>query len=272
MSGTSTHGHRSATERRAAVAGLFYPRDPLALDATIAALLREQPAMTPAPKVLVVPHAGYPYSGALAARAYATLGAAAASLERVVLLGPSHRVWLQGFALPVADRFLTPLGALDVDAAVVGRLCSLPGVRRDEAPHRQEHCLEVQLPFLQRVAPQARIVPILVGEATPAEVAAVLEAAWGGAETLVVISTDLSHYHAYDEARRRDADTAAAVLAASGGLRGDQACGCVALNGLARVASQRRLRGELIGLCNSGDTAGDRQRVVGYGAFGFYDA
>lgn len=258
--------------RRAAVAGLFYPGTADELSATLDALLADVPARAVRPQALIVPHAGYQYSGPVAAQAYGSLGSAARSLRRVVLLGPSHRERFRGLALPAANAFATPLGVVEIDEHAANELRRLPGVVVSDVPHRLEHSLEVQLPFLQRVAPEARIMPIVSGDASPAEVAAVIEALSGSADTLILVSSDLSHYHPYSVARGLDAATADAILAGRETLSGDEACGCVAVNGLTRAARHCGLRGELLDLRNSGDTAGDRQRVVGYGAFGFYDA
>jgi MEMO1 family protein len=264
-------GPRS-TVRPAAVAGLFYPGDADELGAAVAALLAGPHAGQRPPKALIVPHAGYVYSGAVAGRAYGSLGPAAPSLRRVVLLGPSHHEWFRGLAVPTVEAFATPLGVVRVDAAAVQLLRGLPAVVVADTPHAREHSLEVQLPFLQRLAPLAGIVPVVAGDATPAEVEAVIDALWGGNETLIVVSSDLSHYHSYGAAQALDAATAQAILDGREDLSGEQACGCVVVNGLARAMRKHGLRAELLDLRNSGDTAGDRQRVVGYGAFGFYDA
>lgn len=261
-----------STVRPAAVAGLFYPEDARELRGAVATYLRDASAPTRTPKVLIVPHAGYIYSGPVAGKAYALLGAAARALRRVVLLGPSHRTWFRGLALPSVEAFETPLGVIPIEQSATEKLRRLPGVVVSDQPHALEHSLEVQLPFIQHLAPGAAIVPIVVGEATPAEVAAVIDAAWGGDETLIVASSDLSHYNSYATAQAMDAETARAILQGREDLEGHQACGCVVLNGLARALRKRDLHGELLDLRNSGDTAGDKQRVVGYGAFGFYDA
>jgi MEMO1 family protein len=258
--------------RPAAVAGLFYPGSPAELGATLDSLLAGPATAARAPKALIVPHAGYVYSGVVAAHAFRSLRPLAGVVTRVVLLGPSHREWFRGLAVPRSRAFATPLGLACVDAATIARLAALSTVLVADAPHAREHSLEVQLPFLQRVLPQAQIVPILVGEATAVEVESVIEALWGGPETLIVVSSDLSHYHPYDEARARDGATAGAILEGRADLTGEDACGCVAVNGLLRVARRRAMTAELLDLQNSGDTAGDRDRVVGYGAFGFYDA
>ena len=257
--------------RPAAVAGLFYPRDPEELSATVAALLAGQHGPARPPKALIVPHAGFVYSGNVAAQAYASLGSAARALRRVVLLGPSHREWFRGLAVPSVQAFATPLGAVRVDTAAVSRLCALPAVVRSDAAHALEHSLEVQLPFLQHVAPAAAIVPVVAGDASPAEVAAVIEELWDGAETLIVVSSDLSHYHSYRTAQALDGATAQAIVGGRTDLLGEQACGCVLVNGLTLVVRAHGLRAAVLDLRNSGDTAGDKQRVVGYGAFGFFE-
>jgi AmmeMemoRadiSam system protein B len=257
--------------RPAAVAGSFYPRDPEELGATVAALLAEQHVAAQPPKALIVPHAGYAYSGQVAAQAYASLGSAAHALRRVLLLGPSHRQWFRGLAVPTVQAFATPLGTVRIDMAAVSLLCALPAVVRSDAAHALEHSLEVQLPFLQHVAPAAEIVPVVAGDATPAEVAAVIEELWDGAETLIVVSSDLSHYHSYRTARVLDAATAQAIVGGRTDLLGEQACGCVLVNGLTLAVRAHGLRAAVLDLRNSGDTSGDKQRAVGYGAFGFFE-
>jgi len=254
------------------VAGSFYPRNPQELSATVAALLAGPPGPARPPKALIVPHAGYIYSGNVAAQAYASLGSAARALRRVLLLGPSHREWFRGLAVPTVQAFATPLGTVRVDTTAVSRLCALPAVVRSDSPHALEHSLEVQLPFLQHLAPAAEIVPVVAGDASPAEVAAVIEELWGGAETLIVVSSDLSHYHSYRTAQALDGTTAQAIVAGRTDLLGEQACGCVLVNGLTLAVRAHGLRAAILDLRNSGDTAGDKQRVVGYGAFGFFES
>ena len=261
-------GPNDGNVRPAAVAGLFYPADPLELKAMVEPMLEEVRPADEAPKAIIAPHAGYIYSGAIAARAYAPLRAGADRITRVVLLGPAHRVPVRGLALSGADRFATPLGLIDIDKQAEDSLKHLPQVRVLAAAHRQEHSLEVHLPFLQLVLGRIELVPLVVGDATPEEVAEVLELLWGGDETLIVISSDLSHYHDYETARAMDSHTADLIR----GLRLEeigpyQACGCIPLHGLLTVARQRGLKIELLDLRNSGDTAGPRDRVVGYGSF-----
>lgn len=261
--------------RSAAVAGSFYPAAPAQLAAEVRARLASAGAPTdeqgPPPKMVVVPHAGYVYSGDSAACAYARLAPLKGQVRRVVLLGPAHRVALRGLALPAAQVFETPLGRIAIDAEAVARLGALPQVQVSARAHEQEHALEVQLPFLQTVLDGCwRLVPLVVGLATPTEVAEVVEALWGGDETLVVVSTDLSHYHADGEARALDRRTVDRVLAFADDLRGDDACGANALNGALRVARRHGLQPQLLDLRTSGDSGrGDRERVVGYAAIAF---
>ena len=262
-----------AAVRPAAVAGMFYPADGAELAAQVDALLgaaadqRHQPA----PKAIIVPHAGYVYSGATAARAYARIAQLRGTIRRVVLLGPAHRVHVRGIALPEAEAFATPLGEVAVDLDAVRQLSSLRQVVAARPVHVAEHALEVHLPFLIQTLGAFKLVPLVVGEATPAMVAEVLDLLWGGAETLIVISSDLSHYHAYREAMALDARTVAVILARGQCITHEQACGATPINGLIQVAQRRGLAVELIDQCNSGDTAGDRQRVVGYAAFAMYE-
>ena len=257
------------TSRPAAVAGLFYPADARELGDEIAGLLVA--AKTPAlrPKALIVPHAGYIYSGEIAASAYALLRPLRATIRRVVLFGPTHRVPVRGLATSTAQSFLTPLGAVALDRAAIDTALQLPQVIASNAAHAQEHALEVQLPFLQTVLDDFSLVPFAVGDASAEEVAAVMELLWGGAETLFVISSDLSHYHAYAEARRIDRDTAQSVLHLDALSSHEQACGATPINGLTLVARRRGLAPTLLDLRNSGDTAGDKSRVVGYASFAF---
>ncbi len=264
---------KPSTIRPPAVAGFFYPDAADALDTLTASLLegaaRSHPARAQPPKALLAPHAGYIYSGATAARAYAALAPFAGSIRRVVILGPCHRVGIKGIALPTSDAFATPLGSVAIDPDARAAIRALPGVITHDGAHAQEHSLEVQLPFLQKLLCEFTVLPLAVGQAAPDVVAAVLETLWGGPETLFVISSDLSHYHDYASARTRDTDTVRHVLALEAKIHPEQACGAYPLNGLLTAAQQRQLTPRLIDLCNSGDTAGDRARVVGYCAIAF---
>lgn len=256
--------------RAAAVAGLFYPGAPGELRSAVDALLGGVAVRAPRtgfPKALVVPHAGYVYSGAVAAHAFVALTAARGIVSRVVLLGPVHRVPVRGLALPGVEAFDTPLGRVPVDVEAIATLADLPQVVTSAAAHAHEHSLEVQLPFLQRVLGSFSVVPFAVGIAGVAEVADALERLWGGRETLIVVSTDLSHYHAYEQARRIDADTLARIADRRSDIDHQHACGATPLNGLLALARRRNLGVRRLAACNSGDTAGDRDRVVGYAAF-----
>lgn len=257
--------------RPPAVAGLFYPADRLELHDTVANLLGSAPVAGVVPKALVAPHAGYAYSGAVAASAYARLTASRGVVTRVVLLGPAHRVWLEGLALPSHTSFATPLGSVPVDAEAHARLADLPQVTVRDQPHANEHSLEVHLPFLQETLRVFTVVPLVVGEASPAQVAEVIERLWGGPDTLVVVSSDLSHYHDYATARRLDAATTRAIEDLRfEDLDDGSSCGRIPLSGLLLVARERGLAVETLDVRNSGDTAGPRDSVVGYGAWAFH--
>jgi MEMO1 family protein len=221
------------------------------------------------PKALIVPHAGYVYSGATAAAAFATLRNGA-QITRVVLIGPAHFVHVRGIAAPTVDAFETPLGRVPVDASALDAIAGLPSVIQDDAAHAPEHALEVELPFLQTLLASFRVVPLLVGDVTPKEIAQVLLQLWDRPGTLIVVSSDLSHYHDYETARRLDAATAAAIEHGDWASLGPhQACGSQAIAGLLLETGRRDLKIRRLSLCNSGDTAGSRDRVVGYGAWMF---
>ncbi|MEO8039746.1 MAG: AmmeMemoRadiSam system protein B [Betaproteobacteria bacterium] len=265
----------AVTVRPPAVAGSFYPADPGALQADVRARLAAAAASRrnddPVPKALIVPHAGYVYSGDVAAIAYARLARARGTIRRVVLLGPCHRVAVRGLALPGTDRFDTPLGPITVDQAAVAALRDLPQITESAQAHALEHSLEVHLPFLQDALGSFTLVPLAVGDAAPDAVAEVLERLWGGAETLIVISSDLSHYLPYNTAQLTDAATVRDMLALDPHIDHHHACGAAPVNGLLLLARRRALVPQLLDLRNSGDTAGDKQRVVGYAALAFYE-
>jgi AmmeMemoRadiSam system protein B len=258
--------------RKPAVAGQFYPGDSAELNAAIIGFLKEaqmptEPEENP-PKALIVPHAGYVYSGAVAASAYSCIADVADRITRVVLLGPAHRLPFEGLALPCVDGFETPLGIVPLDDDAVMRIEHLPQVRSLPSAHDGEHSLEVHLPFLQTLLGQFSLVPLVVGAATAAQVAEVLEMLWGGDETLIVVSTDLSHYYDYDTAKVMDAATSEAIEALDEQKIGLlDACGQVPLSGLLVTARAHGLTVHNVDLRNSGDTAGPRNQVVGYGAY-----
>lgn len=254
------------------VAGMFYPGDGDALRREVDAHLERARTGGPAPKALIAPHAGYRYSGPIAASAYARLKLRSHEIRRVVLLGPAHYHPVRGVAASASDSFETPLGNVPVDVPSVERALEHPFVHRLDAAFEREHSLEVHLPFLIRVLPRFTVVPLLVGTATPAEIDALLEALWGGPETAIVISSDLSHYLDYETARRLDAKTSEAIVE----LRLDdvgyeQACGRHAVNGLLHLAKRRGLVASALDVRNSGDTSGSRDQVVGYGAYAFFE-
>ena len=253
------------------MAGQFYPAEPARLRGEVLRLLDATgPSDRTLPKALIAPHAGYVYSGAVAGAAFATLRERAGTIERVVLIGPAHYVAVRGIAVPSVAAFETPLGRVPVDRESLNALDGLPFIVRADAPHAPEHALEVELPFLQQILREFRVVPLVVGDADPQEVAEVLQALWGGPETLIVVSSDLSHYHDYETARRLDGATAQAVEGGEWAAIGpNEACGFLAVAGLLREASRRGLKALRLSLCNSGDTAGWRDRVVGYGAWRF---
>lgn len=255
--------------RQPAVAGLFYPAEPGQLAHDVRQLLTGAHPHKQVPKALIVPHAGYIYSGEIAATAYATLRPIAARIRRVVLLGPTHRVAVRGLALPDADAFDTPLGRVMLDAAGARSIAHLPQVGVSGQAHELEHSLEVQLPFLQTVLSDFTLLPLAVGMASAEEVAEVLETVWGGEETLIVISSDLSHYLPYATAQGMDSETAQSILKLQQPIAHDHACGGTPISGLIIAARHHNLTPHLLDLRNSGDTAGSHDRVVGYAAFAF---
>lgn len=256
--------------RNPAVSGMFYPGEAGELQRQVQGYLRKVASGPHHPKAIIVPHAGYIYSGPVAATAYASLAPRRERIERVVLLGPSHRVPLEGMAVSSAEFFATPLGDIPIDREAIQHLLTLPQVRVMDEAHLLEHSLEVQLPFLQETLGEFRLVPIVVGDSSPDEVAEVLELLWGGEETLLVISSDLSHYQDYETARRLDRATSDAIEAlAPQRIHYDDACGRNPVNGLLLAARRRGLHASTLDLRNSGDTAGPRDRVVGYGAYVF---
>jgi MEMO1 family protein len=258
--------------RPTAVAGTFYPANVEELRGTITTMLKAAKVDGGAPKAIIVPHAGYIYSGSTAALAYASLRSIRQDIKRVILLGPAHRVYVQGMALPTDSAFATPLGNINIDRDAANQIKHLPQVHLFDDAHAQEHSLEVQLPFLQLSLDRFSLLPLVVGEATPEQVAEVLDLLWGGAETLIVISSDLSHFHDYVSSQRIDAATSDAIETLQfEQIASEQACGCRPMNGLLHIARQRGMQVNRLGLCNSGDTAGDRDRVVGYGAWSLHE-
>ncbi|MDH5357014.1 MAG: AmmeMemoRadiSam system protein B [Gammaproteobacteria bacterium] len=260
------------TIRPPAVAGLFYPARPDELNNLIEQDLKQATLNSelPDPKVLIVPHAGYIYSGPIAANAYIYLQKLRHRIQRVIIIGPSHRVGFNGVALSDADFFDTPLGRIPIDKTAQKTLSEIMGVHILNEAHAAEHSLEVQLPFLQRLLDEFTIVPIVAGNASPDLVSEVIETLWGGSETLIVISSDLSHYHDYQTAQQLDTQTSQAIINLDvNAIHSHNACGCVGIRGLLDFAQHHPLNRAIVDLRNSGDTAGSKDSVVGYGAYLF---
>jgi hypothetical protein len=267
------------TTRPAAVAGSFYPGHRQTLADNIHLLLKQATGNNQSPisldmpsvppKAIVVPHAGYIYSGQTAAIAYNKLASWHDIIKRVILLGPVHRVPVRGLALPDVDAFTTPLGEVKLDKTAIASVDQMKQVVVSYPAHAQEHSLEVQLPFLQSVLDDFKLVPFAVGDATAEEVAEVIDALWGGPETIIVVSSDLSHFLPYSVANEVDKSTVNNILNMQGALTHHQACGGTPVNGLILAAKKHHLHPTLLDLCNSGDAAGDKNRVVGYAAFTF---
>ena len=264
------------TVREPVVAGRFYPADPEELSAAVREYLRavepspDETTSGSFPKAIIAPHAGYAYSAPVAASVYKRLCPGRGTVRRVVIMGPAHRVAVEGLALPQSTAFATPLGEVPVDSAAVEAIAALECVEVLEAAHDCEHALEVHLPFLQETLEEFSIVPLVVGDATPTQISEVLDALWGGAETVIAISSDLSHFHDYDTAVQLDGQTSSAIEALDHEALGqEQACGRIPIQGLLMAARKREMRAHVIDVRNSGDTAGNRGEVVGYGAYAF---
>jgi AmmeMemoRadiSam system protein B len=258
------------TIRKPAVAGMFYPKNPQELQNTILNMLANAKADQPVPKAIIAPHAGYIYSGQTAAKAYACLSQSANKIRRVILLGPSHRYPFQGIAASGADFFATPLGQIKIDQDAIAKISSLPQVSISDEAHAQEHSLEVQLPFLQILLKNFTLIPLVVAASTADQVADVLDKLYNGNETIIIISSDLSHYHDYQTAQQMDKQTVQAILDLNlAAIKEDNACGRIPIKGLMQIAGQKKLTPKLIDLCNSGDTAGHKDKVVGYAAIHF---
>ena len=260
--------------RSAQVAGMFYPANPDELRGQISGFIHEKPnETTGVPKALIVPHAGTVYSGSIAAVAYRTLLQYRHVIRKVILLGPAHGVYLHGLALPSVEQFQTPLGKINLDTKTIQKLVEdFHQITFSDEAHTEEHSIEVQLPFLQEVLASFRLIPFVVGDATQQEVAEVIEYLWGGDECLIIISTDLSHFHKYEEAVKIDKTSAELIESFQGDRLGDNsACGRIPMRGLLHLAQQKGMSIKRLDLRNSGDTSGRRDQVVGYGAWGLFE-
>ena len=260
-------GQNPLVTRPPAVSGSFYPQHAAELRAVTRNLLSRASHDGPVPKVLIAPHAGYIYSGPVAATGYARLDGNADHIRRVVLIGPAHRVHFQGVALSTAAGFDTPLGSVGIDTQVVDELRRRDAVTNHDEAHRQEHCLEVHLPFLQQTLSDFSLVPVLVGDISATELTATLDSLWGGPETLIVVSTDLSHFLSYEQAVQLDGETTRAIEQTQPRLGPTEACGCRPLNAALELIRAKHLQIATLDVRNSGDTAGSRDRVVGYGTY-----
>lgn len=256
--------------KQSAVAGMFYPDSPDELAVMVSQLLVDNPQQGCKPVAIIVPHAGLVYSGGVAARAYNRIRPYLPKISRIVLLGPAHRVPLLGMAVMSADLWRTPLGQLGLDQKLTTALIEENCVMVNDIAHAREHCLEVQLPFLQLLDGGYSVLPILVGQTPVEEVTALIGRVLQERDTLILVSSDLSHFHQYDDATRIDQETMQQINQLKAVIKPDQACGCYALNGWLTYAAQEGLQAEFLSYCNSGDTAGDRNRVVGYSSYAFY--
>lgn len=260
------------TIRPPAVAGRFYPDDPRQLRRAVRHYLDAAPAeaLPGRVKIVIAPHAGYPFSGPVAGAAFRPLAAHDREVARLVLIGPAHWVPFQGVGVSRADAFATPLGLVPIDRSAVAALFDWHEAVAADWAHAPEHALEVELPFLQTLLGEVPIVPLLCGTCDDAAVMAALRRLWGGPETVIVVSSDLSHYEAYDAARAHDARTAAAIEALDPSSIGPfEACGFRAIRAALALAREFQLVPVRLALANSGDTAGPRDSVVGYGAWAF---
>ncbi len=256
--------------RKPGVAGTFYPADSEQLEQMLAHYLNDAPQAEKVPKAIIAPHAGYSYSGSVAATVYKRLQSAKELITKVVIIGPSHRVGFHGLAISTADQFSTPLGNIDVDAEGIRKISEFPFIHCMDQAFDNEHCLEVHLPFLQTVLKKFSLIPLIAGDASADQISEILELFWDQPETLIVISTDLSHFHQYETAQTLDKETSILFEKCEyEKLEKGSACGRIPVSGLLALARKRGLRVKTLDLRNSGDTAGskDRNRVVGYGAY-----
>lgn len=260
--------------RNPAVAGIFYASEPKKLDSEVAHYLTSDfRQSTVRPKILIVPHAGYQYSASVAAKAYLQLQKFSGKIKNVILVGPSHRVAFNGIAVSSADDFKTPLGNVALNKEIIGEMIkNNHDVLYYDAAHQEEHCLEVQLPFLQKVLNKFKIVPLVYGNISPEKLAVALEPYLQDDKNIVIISADLSHYYNYDTAKDIDAETADKINSREPSLTEHMSCGATGINAALILAKKDHLHPDMLELANSGDTSGDKERVVGYGAWSFSEA
>jgi MEMO1 family protein len=271
MSQTSIK-QRPISIRQTAVAGSFYPNNASQLTNMLDEFLSKTTININSPKAIIAPHAGYIYSGQTAASVYSNIEKIKSQISRVVLLGPTHRVYVKGIALPTNTHFASPLGNIPIDTTTLEKICAHSFVQFLDEAHEQEHSLEVHLPFLQKVLNNFTLLPVLVGDATPEQVSLILEELWGGNETLIVISSDLSHFHDYETAREKDNNTTQLIENFDyKNIGSKQACGCMPMRGLLKLAQEKNMSLQTVDVCNSGDTAGTKDRVVGYGAYALFE-
>ncbi len=270
---TTANNQRPISIRPTAVAGSFYPKDVSQLNNMLDEYLSIDTNEIEPPKAIIAPHAGYIYSGKTAAHVYSNVAKLKNKITRVVLLGPTHRVYVQGMALASNTHFATPLGNIPIDTTTLSNLENkYDYVQFLDAAHEQEHSLEVHLPFLQKVLNDFTLIPLLVGDASPEQVANVLNDLWGDDETLIVVSSDLSHFLDYESACKKDSDTTKLIENLEyNKISSEQACGCMPMRGLLKLAQDKNMSLQTIELCNSGDTAGTKDRVVGYGAYALHE-
>ncbi|MEY3220641.1 MAG: hypothetical protein RIT27_1998 [Pseudomonadota bacterium] len=258
--------------RKPILAGFFYPDEPLFLIHTIEELLKEIPPTDISPKALIVPHASYEYAGKIMATAYASLLKKHFQIKNVVLLGISHHTSFRGIAVTSKTAYLTPLGQIPVEESTVMKLLQYPQIIMFDEAHIKEHCLELQLPFLQVILQSFSLIPLVVGDISSNNISEVLKILWGNQETLVIVTSNLSYYHHYNTAQQLDQMNATLIETLRWqDLKHDQTCSSPLMGGLLQVAQQKALTAKTFAICNSGDTIGTKDRVVGYGAFGFYE-
>ena len=258
--------------KQADVAGMFYPGEEASLRQMVDGFIQKALSFDLRPRAIIAPHAGYIYSGSIAGTAYKTIAAVRDQIENVIIMSPAHRFYLRGIALHMADAFATPLGNIPVNIGIVKKIKQFSSVQWEERSFIQEHGLETHLPFIQRAfKPGIKIVPMIVGECQESEVAEILESVWEDPRNFVIISSDLSHFHSYADAKKLDRNTVDLIQNLdSQSLDTEFACGHYPICGLLNLARNRKLKIKALDIRSSGDTAGSKESVVGYGSFAVY--